>query len=180
MRRDIFQAIADPTRRAILFNFTVDRATKTIHITREFAADLDVVWDAFTKAEILDQWMGPKPYQVRTKKMDFREGGRWLYAMVSPENIVGWSLVEYIEIQPKSSFSTRNSFSDENGNSINDAFSLVKNSFKAGADKTTVHIEKVFDNLSTLEMMASGGFKEGTAAGMNNLDEYLLTLVTHK
>jgi uncharacterized protein YndB with AHSA1/START domain len=165
---------------SLLFDFTVDKAAKTIHITREFAADLDLVWDAFTKAEILDQWMAPKPYRVRTKEMDFREGGRWLYAMVSSEDVKGWSLVEFINIQPKSSFSTKNSFSDENGNSINNAFSLVKNSFKAGAETTTVHIEKVFDDLSTLEMLASMGFKEGMAAAMNNLDEYLLTLVTNK
>ena len=71
----------------LLFDFTVDKATATIHVTREFAADLDLVWDAFTKAEILDQWMGPKPWRVQTKEMDFREGGRWLYAMISPENV---------------------------------------------------------------------------------------------
>ncbi len=164
----------------LLFDFTVDKATKTIHITREFAADLDLVWDAFTKAEILEQWMAPQPWRVQTKEMDFREGGRWLYAMVSPENVARYSLVQYIEIQPKSSFSTRNSFSDENGNSISSAFSLVKNIFKAGAEKTTVHVEKVFDDLSTLEMMATNGFKEGTAAGFNNLDDYLRTLVTNK
>jgi uncharacterized protein YndB with AHSA1/START domain len=167
-----------------LFDFTVDKATKTIHITREFAADLDLVWDAFTKAEILDQWSAPKPYRALTKEMDFREGGRWLYAMVSPEvspeDVKRYSLVEFIKIQPKSSFSTRNSFADENGNSLNNAFSLVKNSFKAGAETTTVHIEKVFDDLSTLEMIVSMGFVEGTAAAMNNLDEYLLTLVPNK
>jgi uncharacterized protein YndB with AHSA1/START domain len=164
----------------LLFDFIVDKATKTIHITREFAADLDLVWDAFTKAEILDQWSAPKPYRARTKEMDFREGGRWLYAMVSPEDVKHWSLVEFIKIQPKSSFSTKNSFSDENGNSISNAFSLVKNSFKAGAEITTVYVEKKFDDLSVLEMMVSKGFKEGTAAAMNNLDEYLLTVVSHK
>jgi len=168
----------------LLFDFTVDKATKTIHITREFAADLDLVWDAFTKAEILDQWMAPKPYQVKTKEMDFREGGRWLYTMVSPEvapeSVKRYSLVEYIKIQPKSSFSTKNTFADENGNSIGSAFSLVKNSFKAGAEKTTVRIEKVFDNLATVEMFATNGFIECTAAGFENLDEYLRTLVTHK
>jgi hypothetical protein len=37
----------------LLFDFAVDKATNTIRITREFAADLDLVWDAFTKAEIL-------------------------------------------------------------------------------------------------------------------------------
>jgi uncharacterized protein YndB with AHSA1/START domain len=164
----------------LLFDFTVDKATNTIHITREFAADLDLVWDAFTKAEMLDEWTAPKPWRVRTKEMDFREGGRWLYAMLSPENAAHWSLVEFTEIKPKSSFSSRNSFCDENGGPINDAFSLTKNSFKGGTETTTVHIEKKFDKLSTLERMVAGGYKDGLAAGMNNLDEYLLTLVTNK
>jgi uncharacterized protein YndB with AHSA1/START domain len=164
---------------SLLFDFTVDRSTNTIHITREFAADLDLVWDAFTKAEILDQWTAPKPWRVRTKEMDFREGGRWLYAMITPEK-THWSLAEFTEIRPKSSFSSRNSFCDENGDPISDAFSLTKNSFKAGTQTTTVHIEKKFDKLSTLEMMASGGYKQGLAGGFSNLDEYLLTLVTNK
>jgi uncharacterized protein YndB with AHSA1/START domain len=164
----------------LLFDFTIDKAAKTIHVTREFAADLDLVWDAFTKAEILDQWTAPKPWRARTKEMDFREGGRWLYAMVSPENVAHYSLVEFIEIHPKSSFSTRNTFSDENGNPKNNGFSLVKNSFKAGTEITTVYVEKKFEDLSVLEMMVAKGYKEGLAAGLNNLDEYLRNLVTTK
>lgn len=167
----------------LLFDFTVDRAAKTIYITREFAADLDLVWDAFTKVEILDQWTAPKPWRVRTKEMNFREGGRWLYAMVSPEPSESdsrYSLVEFIEIHPKTSFSTRNSFADENGNSINNAFSLVRNSFKAGTETTTVHIEKKFEDLSVLEMIVKLGYKEGLSLGFDNLDEYFLTLVPSK
>ena len=61
---------------ALLFDFAVDKAAKTVVITREFAADLPLVWDAFTKAELLDQWMAPKPWTARTKYMDFRVGGR--------------------------------------------------------------------------------------------------------
>lgn len=37
------------------FDFTVDKAAKTVYITREFNAELPLVWDAFTKQEILDQ-----------------------------------------------------------------------------------------------------------------------------
>jgi uncharacterized protein YndB with AHSA1/START domain len=165
---------------SLLFDFTVDKAKKTIYVTREFAADLDLVWDAFTKSEILEQWMGPKPWRVQTKEMDFREGGRWLYAMVSPENVSRYSLVEFIKIHPKTDFSTKNTFADENGNSISDAFSLVKNSFKEGTGITTVYVEKVFNDLSTLEMMATNGFKEGTAMGFRNLDDYLLHVVINK
>ena len=40
----------------LLFDFNVDKAAKTIIITREFSAGLSLVWDAFTKAELLDQW----------------------------------------------------------------------------------------------------------------------------
>jgi uncharacterized protein YndB with AHSA1/START domain len=168
----------------LLFDFTVDKTTSTIHITREFAADLDLVWDAFTKSEMLDQWMGPKPYRVQTKEMDFREGGRWLYAMLSPENVATrYSLAEYIEIRPKTNFTTRNSFSDENGNPIDTGFtfSITKNSFTAGAGITTLQVVKKMASLSQLEQFIAGGFFEkGTAAGMANLDELLLTLVTNK
>ena len=168
---------------SLLFDFIVDKDTNTIYITREFAADHDLVWDAFTKSEILDQWVGPKPYRVQTKEMDFREGGRWLYAMVSPENVARYSLVEYIKIQPKSSFTTKNSFSDENGNPINSGFtfSITRNSFKAGDEKTNVQIVKKMAGLAELEQFIAGGYYEkGMAMGMENLDEYFLTLVASK
>jgi PhnB protein len=169
----------------LLFDFTVDKATNTIHITREFAAELDLVWDAFTKAEILDQWMGPKPYRVQTKEMDFRVGGRWLYAMMNAENVpLGWSLAEFIDIRPKSSFTTKNSFSDENGNQKDlgqgFTFSITKNSFKANGDKTIVQIEKKMQSLAQLEKFVTTGYKEGLAMGMQQLDEYFLSLVTSK
>jgi len=165
---------------SMLFDFTADKATKTIHITREFAADLDLVWDAFTKAEILVQWIAPKPYRAQIKEMDFREGGRCLTAMISPENAYHWSLAQYIRIEPKSSFLSKNTFCDENGNDIGKASSLTTTSFKAGQEKTTVHVEKKFDDLAVLEYMATSGFKEGTEAGMNSLDELLRTLVVNK
>jgi uncharacterized protein YndB with AHSA1/START domain len=168
----------------LLFDFTVDKAAKTIYITREFAADHDLVWDAFTKAEFLDKWHAPKPYTLRTKEMDFRVGGRWLYAMVSPEmspgDVYHYSMVEYLEIRPKTSFSTRNTFADENGNPRTNAFSLVKNTFKAGTGITTVYIEKKFEDLAVLEMIVTVGFKEGTIAGFENLDEFFRSLVTTK
>lgn len=45
----------------LLFDFTADKTAKTVFITREFDAELSLVWDAFTKQEILDQWSAPAP-----------------------------------------------------------------------------------------------------------------------
>ena len=163
---------------SLLFDFTVDKATHTIRITREFAADLDLVWDAFTKAEILDQWVAPKPWRAKTKEMDFREGGRWLYAMISPENVFHWSLVDFVKIEAKRGFTSKNSFSDENGNANDPAFtsSLTETTFKTGAESTTVHIVKKMANLAQLEKFVAMGFKEGMSMSLKNLDDLLATL----
>jgi uncharacterized protein YndB with AHSA1/START domain len=162
------------------FDFTVDKEAKVIRITREFSADQDLVWDAFTKPEIIVQWTAPKPFRAEFKEMDFRVGGRSLMAMISPDNNYVWSKVEFLEINPKDSFLGKNSFSDEHGTTLNDRFSLTTTSFKQEGDITTVHIEKVFDDLDVLEMMVSRGFKEGTSATMDNLDEYFSSLVVNK
>ena len=79
------------------FDFTVDKTTKTVFVNREFAADLSLVWDAFTKQEILDQWWAPKPWVSKTKFMNFEVGGRRFYAMVSPE---GQSIGQFRNLLP--------------------------------------------------------------------------------
>ena len=35
----------------LLFDFIVDKTTKTVTVSREFAAELSLVWDAYTKQE---------------------------------------------------------------------------------------------------------------------------------
>ena len=88
----------------LLFDFTVDKAAKTVFITREFDADLSLVWDAFTKAEILDQWVAPKPWTSKTKFMNFKVGSRRFYAMVGPEGQEHWSIQEFTSISPTTNF----------------------------------------------------------------------------
>ncbi|MFN8250759.1 MAG: SRPBCC domain-containing protein [Ferruginibacter sp.] len=163
----------------LLFDFTVDKTTNTIHITREFAADLDLVWEAFTNAEILDQWVAPQPWRAQTKEMDFREGGRWLYAMISPENVYHWSLTDFLTIEAKTSFTSKNSFSDENGNQpagTGFTFSITETKFSPGADYTTVRIIKKMADLAQLEKFVAMGFREGMQVTLKKLDVLLATL----
>ena len=96
--------------------FIVNKETKTVLITKEFDAPREMVWDAYTKPELLDQWWAPKPMTSRTKAMEFREGGRRFYAMVSPDGQEGWILQQYKSITPKTNFKLFNAFADENEN----------------------------------------------------------------
>ena len=100
----------------LLFDFAVDKATKTVTIVREFAAELSLVWDAYTKPEILDQWWAPKPLESRTKFMNFEVGGRRFYAMVSPEGQERWAIQKFTSISPKTNFKTFNTFADKDEN----------------------------------------------------------------
>src|ERR1051325_6311764 len=100
----------------LLSDFTVNKATKTVVITREFDAELSLVWDAFTKQEILDQWWAPKPWASKTKFMNFKVGGRRLYAMVSPEGQEHWSIQEFTSITPTTNFKLLTAFADKDEN----------------------------------------------------------------
>jgi uncharacterized protein YndB with AHSA1/START domain len=155
--------------------FTVDKETKTVSITAEFDAERDLVWDAYTKPELLDQWWAPKPFLSRTKVMEFREGGRRFYAMVTPEGIERWAVQKYKSITPKTNFKFFNTFADENENPELPGSDWDLN-FIEQDGTTKVHISIYNESLERLERMVAMGFTEGTAATFENLKELLATL----
>ncbi|HMR18131.1 MAG TPA: SRPBCC domain-containing protein [Sphingobacterium sp.] len=161
----------------LLFDFSVNKENSTITVKREFDADLELVWQAWTTAELLDQWWGPKPWRAETKTMDFREGGFWLYAMVGPEGEKHWAKASYISIEKEKSFTAKDGFCDESG-TMNPAFpeNVWENLFTANDNQTTVNITLTFDKLEDLEQTIAMGFKEGFTMGLNQLDELLLAL----
>ena len=155
--------------------FIVNKETKTVKITAEFNAGRDLVWDAYTKPELLDQWWAPKPFASRTKVMEFREGGRRFYAMVSPEGQERWVLQKFKSITPKSNFKLFNAFADENENPQLPGSDWDFN-FSEADGKTTVHVSIYNESLERLERMIEMGFKEGTAAQLENLEDLLANM----
>jgi uncharacterized glyoxalase superfamily protein PhnB/uncharacterized protein YndB with AHSA1/START domain len=157
------------------FAFTVDKTQNKIFVERAFDAPLDLVWAAWTEPEILDLWWAPKPWQARTKVMDFREGGYWLYAMVGPDGEEHWSRADYVQIDPKRSFTGIDGFCDAEGTPNPD---LPRNTWEnrfdaSNPEQTIVHVELTFDDLNDLETTINMGFKEGFTAGLENLDAYI-------
>jgi uncharacterized protein YndB with AHSA1/START domain len=156
--------------------FIVDKQTKTVSITKEFAFELSLVWDAYTKPELLDQWWAPKPLTSRTKVMDFRVGGRRFYAMVSPDgHELGWILQKYTSISPKTNFKLFNAFADEDENpELPGSDWDLTFSEQDGTTKVSISIYN--ESLERLEKMVEMGFKEGTMSQMENLEDLLAKL----
>jgi len=157
-----------------LFNFTVNKENNTVNVEREFAAGIDLVWDAWTKSEILDQWWAPKPYKNVTKLMDFREGGMWLYYMISPQNEKHWCKNDYLKIDPKNSYTGLDAFCDENGVTNKD-FPRTQwtNTFSESNNITLVTIVAQYESLMDIEKIIEMGFKEGFTMALENLEAYL-------
>lgn len=159
----------------LLFDFTVDKETKQVFITREFDAELSLVWDAFTTAELLDQWVAPKPWSSKTKYMDLKVGGKRFYAMVSPEGQERWSIQQYTSISPKTHFKMFNAFSDKDENPELPG-SEWDYRFSEQNGKTTVHITIYNESLARLEKMIEMGFTQGFRMSMSNLENLLASL----
>jgi uncharacterized protein YndB with AHSA1/START domain len=158
----------------LLFDFTVDKAAKTVFINREFDAELSLVWDAFTKAELLDQWLAPKPWSSKTKYMDFKVGGKRFYAMVSPEGEERWAIQEYRSITPKTNFKMYNAFADAFENPELPG-SEWDHSFSEQNGRTKVSITIYNESLERLARILDG-FTQGMKMSLSNLENLLTAL----
>lgn len=153
-------------------DFIVDKEAKTVTITAEFNAPRDLVWDAYTKAELLDQWWAPKPYTSRTKEMNFEEGGKRFYAMVSPDGNEHWGLQQYKTITPKTNFTLFNSFADADGNAQMPGSDWdLRFDEEKGRTKVTISIYN--ESLERMEQLMAMGFREGVTATHAQLSELL-------
>ena len=156
----------------LTFDFTVNKETNTVHVKREFAAGLELVWDAYTKPELLDQWWAPKPWQSKTKSMEFEAGGRRLYAMCGPEGEEHWALADFTSISPKTNFKFLDAFCDKEGNLNAEmprsdwSLDFIDNGNTVLVDITIKH-----KSLADLENIIAMGFKEGFTIALNGLDE---------
>lgn len=159
------------------FDFIVNRDDNTITIRREFAASRQLVWDAYTTQELLDQWFAPKPLTTKTSHMDFREGGYWHFAMVEPNGTEYWSRQDYLTIDPISGYTAKDAFSDESG-TINQDYptSDLEVSFTDLGNTTMVESIVRYDSLDALETVIKMGMEEGFKSTVDRLDELLVRL----
>ncbi len=160
----------------LLFDFAVNKTTKTVLITKEFDAGLSLVWDAFTRKEILDQWTAPAPWVAKTKYMNFVVGGKRFYAMVGPEGQENWIIQEYTSITPKTNFKLYNAFADKDENPQLPG-SEWDYTFSEQNGITKVRITIFNESFERMEKLLEG-FKQGFTSTLKNLENLLITLST--
>ena len=164
-------------RHNLQLDFLVDREKNTLTIRREFLAGKPLVWDCYTKSELLDQWFAPAPLTTKTSSMDFREGGHWHYAMVEPNGTEYWGWTDYLKIKPIDDYTALDAFCNAEGEINKDlprAQWLV--SFTDKEENALVETVVTFKSLADLETVIQMGMEAGMIATLKKLDELLLTI----
>jgi uncharacterized protein YndB with AHSA1/START domain len=160
------------TTRNVIVN--KDVANKKITVEREFDAPLEDLWKAWTQKELLDLWWAPKPYKAKTKSLDFREGGHWMYAMVGPDGDESWVWVNFFRIVPNKSFTAEDFFCNDKGERTYEFPGMFWNNlFSTTANGSKVTSELTFASEADLNKILELGFEPGFTAALGNLDELL-------
>jgi len=141
-------------------------------IERIFDAPRELVWKAWTDPVDMMRWSGPKGFTSPACEIDFRVGGKYLFAMQSPEFNGGesiWSTGVYREIVPLERIVCTDSFADADGN-------VVPATHYGGGEEFPLEmlVTVTFEDLDgktrmTLrhEGLPAGEMKDGAGAGWN-------------
>lgn len=159
------------------FDFLVNKDNNTLTIRREFEAERQLVWDCYTKQELLDQWFAPKPLKTKTKSMDFRNGGHWHYAMIDLEGNEYWGYTEYNNINPIDSYETLDAFCNDKAE-INQDLPRAKwfVSFSDKEENTVVETLVQYDTLNDLDAVINMGLQQGMMSTLEKLDELIVRI----
>lgn len=96
-------------------------ATDELVIERVFDAPRELLWKAWTEPERAMRWWGPRGFTAPHCEIDLRVGGKYLFAMQSPDWNEGrpiWSTGVYREIVPPERLVCTDCFADEQGNVV--------------------------------------------------------------
>jgi uncharacterized protein YndB with AHSA1/START domain len=155
-------------------DFQIDHDNLRIIVERNYPAPLTKVWEAWTKPEYLDQWWGPQPWRAETILMNFKEGGKWFYAMVGPEGEREYCAAEFNNIQLHKFIEINEYFADENGDRRLDAPGAYwTEEFVEEGNSTKVKITIRFQTEEDMKWYIQSGFEQGFSIGLQNLSEVL-------
>lgn len=99
-------------------NIDSGKTQNALVITRIFDAPRELVWKAWTEAEQIKKWWGPRAYTSPVCNLDFRVGGKFHFLMRSNDGIDIWSTGIYKEIIPFEKIVCSDSFADKEGNVV--------------------------------------------------------------
>ena len=118
-------------------------------LKREFNAPRSLVWQAWTTAEHLEKWWGPKGMTLSVPRLELKPGGTFLYKMASPQGEM-WGKFVYRKITPESKIVYVSSFSNEKAEITRPPFPQIADSWPLEVENTLTLEQRGDKTLLTL------------------------------
>ncbi|MGI8961394.1 MAG: SRPBCC family protein [Bryobacteraceae bacterium] len=140
---------------------------REIVLTRVFDAPRRLVWDAFTKPELLTRWFGPRGWSLVVCEVDLKVGGGFRFVLRGPDGKDMGMRGIYREIVPPERSVHMESFDDYPGESQVTAV-LVEQ-----GGKTTLTATVLYPSEEVRDAVVKSGMEHGAAESYDKLAELL-------
>jgi len=138
-----------------------------IVLTRVFDAPRTMVFDAFTKPELLKRWFGPRGWNLVTCEVDFRVGGKWRFILEGPGNRKMGMYGSYLEIDAPKRTVHMEAFDDFPGKSQVTSVWIEQNG------KTMLTATVLAASREARDAVIQSGMEHGAAETYDRLNELL-------
>jgi uncharacterized protein YndB with AHSA1/START domain len=161
-----FMLRIQPERKSV-----ADEVPSELHLRRFFAAPRQLVFDAWTKPEMVKEWWGPKCFTNPVCEIDARSGGEILIHMQAPDGTVYPMTGRFVEVYPPYRFHFTSGPVDKEGRQIFETWTSV---FFAEVEGGTEVVLDVHVTKSTPEAARYlKGMREGWSQSLEKLAEFV-------
>src|SRR5438128_5773467 len=140
---------------------------REIVMTRVFDAPRHMVFDAFSKPELLKRWFGPRGWSLVVCEVDFKVGGGFRFMLRGPDGAELGMRGVYREILPPERSVHMESFDDYPGES------QVTAVFVEQGGKTTMTATVLYPSQEVRDAGIKSGMEHGAAERYDKLAEAL-------
>jgi uncharacterized protein YndB with AHSA1/START domain len=142
---------------------------REVVMTRIFDAPRHLVFDAFTRPELLKRWFGPRGWSLAVCEVDLKVGGGWRFVLRSPDGKEMGMRGVYLEIDRPERSVHMESFDDYPGES------QVTAVFVEQGGKTTLTATVLYPSQEIRDAVIQSGMEHGAAESYDKLAELLVS-----
>jgi uncharacterized protein YndB with AHSA1/START domain len=145
-----------------------DPSLPTIVVTREFEAQLDRVFRAYTDPELVVQWLGPRRLTMRIEEYDARTHGSYRFLHIDADGTEYGFHGAFHEVRQDERIVQTFTWDGEP-----DGVSLDTAVFEDLGGRTRVTTTSVVDSMEARDGILASGMEGGLTEGYERLDELL-------
>jgi uncharacterized protein YndB with AHSA1/START domain len=140
---------------------------REIVLTRVFNAPRHLVWEAFTKPELLQRWFGPRDWSLVVCEVDLKVGGGFRFVLRGPDGREMGMRGIYREIVPGERSVHTEAFDDYPGESTVTTVLVEKEG------TTTLTATVLYPSREVRDAVIQSGMEHGAAESYDKLAELL-------